>query len=165
MFDGNMDKIRSEAAMSGWARGSADKVYALAKAKIEQEHLEKSRELRANIASLETRLDRLRDRSAITREHLTVLLAEKNLSSPFEWMLGRAQLAYISPKIRKIEIVLGRATDELEQVREWTSSRLTELESEVYLAYERGQSFRELTGGVVGANKNLFISEEAYDEI
>lgn len=165
MLKTEIDRIRSEAAMQGWLGGSVDKIYALAKAKMEQKHLEKSKALRADIASRQTQLGRLQNRSASAREHLTALLAEKNLNAPFEWMLGRGQLAFLTRKTRKLEKLLGRATDELEQLREWSASRIAELESEVQLAYEQGQSFRELTGGIIGSNNNLILREEAYDEI
>ena len=165
MLKAEIDKIRSEASLQGYLGGSVDKVCALAKAKIEQEHLEKSKALRADNASHQTQLDRLQNRSARTREHLTATLTKKNLNAPFEWMLSRGQLTFLTRKTRKIEKVLGRTTDEFEQLREWTSTRLTELESEIQLAYELGQSFRELTGGIIGSNNNLILREEAYDEI
>lgn len=155
----------SDATLQGWLGRPVDKVLALAKAKIEQDYLEKSRALTVEVVAIEAQLDRLQDRSAAMREHLAVLLMGNNLAAPFEWILGRGQLAYLTRKMRKIEEDLGWATGELEQLREWTSSRIAEMVSEIQLAYEQGQSLRELSGGIIRSKMNRFIRGETYDEI
>ena len=149
----------------GWLERPVDQVLALVKAKIEQEYLENSRALTVEVAALESQLDRLQDRSAAMREHLAVLVTERNLAAPFEWILGRVQLAYLARNMGKIEETLGMASGELEQLREWTSSRIAEMEAEIQLAYEQGQSLRELSGGIVRSKMNRFIRGETYDEI
>ncbi len=156
MLDGNMDKIRSEAALLGWLGRSADSVAEMAKAKVELEYLERSAALRAIVSTLEARLDRMRKRSERKRERLNMLMAERSLSAPFEWMLGKMQLAFIVWRTRRLKRALDNARSELGQLREQASARITELENEIRLAYEQGKSLREL-------GTQDFKVEEKYD--
>jgi len=165
MLDDSMDKIRSDAALMGWLDRSADAVLNRARAAVDTDYLERSRALSVEVAALESQLDRLQARSAAMRKHLAVLVTEKNLAAPFEWILGRVQLAYLARNMGKIEETLGKATGELEQLREWSTARIAEMEAEIQLAYEQGQSLRELSGGIVRSKKNRFIRGETYDEI
>lgn len=165
MVVGNMNQIKGEAAMMGWLERPVDQVLALTKTKIEQKYMENSRALSVEVAALKAQLDWLQVRSTAMREHLAVLVTGNNLAAPFEWILGRVQLAYLTRNMRKIEEDLAWATGELEQLREWSSSRIAEMETEIQLAYEQGQSLRELSGGIVRSKMNRFIRGETYDEI
>ncbi len=101
MLDDSMDKIRSDAALAGFLGGSVDSVMDRARAAVELDYLERSRALRAEIASLEARANRLSEHDLTIRERLRSLLVERSLSAPFEWMLGRAQLAYLTRNMKK----------------------------------------------------------------
>ena len=165
MANANLNKIKSEANLQGWLGNSMDKVLAMSKTLVEQEYSEKFNALRLDIASYKTRLIRLQNRSAISREYLAALMAKKYLSAPFEWMIGKIRLAYLARSIRRIEKMKSRATDELEQLRERSSSRIAELQSEIQLAYQQGQSYHELSGGTISDGNIRNITKEAWDEI
>lgn len=144
MLDVNMDKIRSESALLGWLGRSVDSVAELVKAKVELEYQERSAALRANVSTLEAQLKRLGNLAERKRERLNMLMAERSLSAPFEWMLGKMQMAFIVWRTRRLEVLFDRARNELGQLREQVSAKITELEREILLAYEQGKSLREL---------------------
>ena len=151
-----MDKIRSKAALLGWLGRSVDSVVGMAKAKVELAYQERSAALRANVSTLEAQLERLKSMAARKQGRLNILMAERNLSAPFEWMLGKVQLAFLVSRARKLLVPLDRVRDELGQLREQASAKITELEHEIQLAYEQGKSLRELT-------IQDFRGEEKYD--
>jgi len=148
MLDDSMDKIRSVAALAGFLGGSVDSVMDRARATVELDYLERSRALRAEIASLEARANRLGERDLRIRERLNMLMAERSLSAPFDWILAKVQLAFLARRTKRLEAMLDSAQNDLYLLREWASARTKELESRIQIAYDQGTSLREVTGQI-----------------
>lgn len=143
-----MNQTLSETAMAGWRGSSVDPVLETARARVELDYLERSRALRAEIASLEARANRMSEFDLRIRERLNMLMAERNLSAPFDWILAKVQLAFLARRTKRLEAMLDSAQNDLDLLHEWASARTKELESRIQIAYDQGTSLRELTGQI-----------------
>ena len=151
-----MNKTMSEAAVQGWFGGSIEPSLEKAKAKVELEYLEDSSAVGARVISLEMCSARLKEHEARVQAYIGSLMAERSLSTPFDWMLSKVQLAMLKRKRRPTEQALADARSGLGRLRERADAKLALLESEVRSAYIDGSRLRELTGQIGRVQKEVW---------